>query len=153
MSRMLLIMTAALLCAGCRAPDAATFRTILERQAEAWNRHDADAIMSFMTDDCVFDASAGPDVDGAHYAGRDAVRAAFEDVLATFPDAHWGDARHVVFGDRGVSEWVFTGTRLDGSRVEVRGCDLFTFRDGLIAVKDSFRKNRPAIPSGEAPHR
>jgi hypothetical protein len=28
--------------------------------------------------------------------------------------------------------------------VEVTGCDLFTFRDGRIAVKNSFRKNRPA---------
>jgi hypothetical protein len=44
-----------------------------------------------------------------------------------------------------VSEWTFTGTRMDGTRVEVNGCDLFTFRDGKIAVKNSFRKNRPAI--------
>jgi hypothetical protein len=25
----------------------------------------------------------------------------------------------------------------------VTGCDLFTFRDGRIAVKNSYRKNRP----------
>ena len=30
---------------------------------------------------------------------------------------------------------------LDGSRAEVDGCDLFTFRNGKIAVKNSFRKN------------
>ena len=113
--------------------------------AAAWNRHDADALMEFMTDDCVFDASAGPEVDGTHYAGRDAVRAGYVDVWTNFPDAHWGNDRHAVFGDRGLSEWVFTGTRLDGARFEVRGCDLFTFRDGLIAVKDSFRKNRPPV--------
>jgi hypothetical protein len=29
--------------------------------------------------------------------------------------------------------------------VEVAGCDLFTFRGGRIAVKNSYRKNRPAI--------
>jgi hypothetical protein len=29
----------------------------------------------------------------------------------------------------------------------VNGCDLFTFRDGKIAVKDSYRKNRPAVGS------
>ena len=33
--------------------------------------------MSFMTDDCVFEASAGPDVCGTRYAGREAVRAGF----------------------------------------------------------------------------
>ena len=115
---------------------------VLQAFADAWNRHDVDALMSFMTNDCVFEASAGPDVCGARYARRDAVRAAFAEVWATFPDAHWGDARHLVQGTRGVSEWTFTGTRADGGRVEVHGCDVFTFRDGKIAVKDSYRKNR-----------
>jgi len=117
---------------------------VLQAYADAWNRHDVDAIMSFMTDDCVFEASAGPDVSGTRYAGREAVRAGFASVFATFPDAHWGDARHFVHGDRGVSEWTFTGTRADGTRVEVHGCDLFTLRDGGIALKNSYRKNRSA---------
>lgn len=118
---------------------------VLQAFADAWNRHDVDALMSFMADDCVFEASAGPEVCGTRYAGREAVRAAFEDVWATFPDAHWGGARHFVCGDRGVSEWTFTGTRADGTRVEVRGCDLFTFRNGKIALKNSYRKNRPPL--------
>ena len=41
----------------------------------------------------------------------------------------------------------FTGTRADGTRVEVHGCDLFTLRDGKIVLKNSYRKNRPPIPS------
>jgi len=116
---------------------------LLEAVADAFNRHDADAIVSFMSDDCVFESSAGPDICGTRYAGREAVRAAFVEVFAAFPNAQWGQARHFVHGDRGVSEWTFTGTRSDGTRVEVHGCDLFTFRDGKIAVKDSYRKNRP----------
>ncbi|MCO5106161.1 MAG: nuclear transport factor 2 family protein [Burkholderiaceae bacterium] len=115
---------------------------VLQAFADAWNRHDIDALMSFMAEDCVFEASAGPEVCGTRYAGRDAVRAGFEDVWATFPDAHWSGARHLVQGDRGVSEWTFTGTRADGTRVEVHGCDLLTFRDGKIALKNSYRKNR-----------
>lgn len=120
----------------------------LQAFADAWNRHDADALMAFMTEDCAFEASAGPDACGERSSGAAAVRAAFAQVWATFPDAHWGDARHFVCGDRGVSQWTFTGTRRDGSRVEVHGCDLFTFRDGKIALKDSYRKNRlsPANP-------
>jgi len=117
----------------------------LEAFADAWNRHDVDALMTFMTDDCVFESSAGPDVCGTRYSGRDAVRVGFSEVWKTFPDAHWGKARHFVQGDRGVSEWTFTGTRIDGSRVEVHGCDLFTFRDGKIALKNSYRKNRPFV--------
>jgi steroid delta-isomerase-like uncharacterized protein len=118
---------------------------VLQAFADAWNRHDVDALMSFMAEDCVFEGSAGPEVCGTRYAGREAVRAGFEDVWATFPDAHWGGARHFVCGDRGVSEWTFTGTRADGTRVEVRGCDLFTFRDGKIVLKNSYRKNRPPL--------
>ena len=115
----------------------------LQAFADAWNRHDVDALMSFMTEDCVFEASAGPDECGTRYAGRDAVRAGFAEVWVTFPDAHWDNARHFVIGDRGVSEWTFTGTRAGGTRVEVHGSDAFTFRDGKIALKDSYRKNRP----------
>jgi ketosteroid isomerase-like protein len=118
----------------------------LEAFATAWNRHDVEALMTFMAADCVFEASAGPDSCGTRYVGREAVTAGYSEVWTTFPDAHWGNARHFVYGDRGVSEWVFTGTRLDGTRVEVNGCDLFTFRDGKIALKNSYRKNR--IQSG-----
>lgn len=117
----------------------------LQDFADAWNRHDLEALMSYMAPDCVFEASAGPDVCGTRYAGREAVRAGFAEVWATFPDAHWGQARHFVCADRGVSEWIFTGTRADGTRVEVHGCDVFTFRDGKIALKNSYRKNRPPI--------
>lgn len=114
----------------------------LQAFADAWNRHDIDALMRFMADDCVFEASAGPDACGTCYAGKDAVHAGFSEVWKTFPDAQWRSPRHFVCGDRGVSEWTFTGTRTDGTRVEVNGCDLFTFRAGKIAVKNSYRKNR-----------
>jgi steroid delta-isomerase-like uncharacterized protein len=119
--------------------------TLLDRFADAWNRHDLDALMSMMTDDCVFEASAGPEVTGQRSEGRQAVRAAYAEVFETFHDAHWTNPRHFVVGNRGVSEWTFTGTHIDGTRVEVNGCDLFTFRDGKIAIKNSYRKNRPAI--------
>ena len=115
----------------------------LEAFADAWNRHDADALMSFMSEDCVFEASAGPDVCGTRYVGREAVKAGYIEVWTNFPDAQWANARHFVQGDRGVSEWTFRGTRTDGTRVEVHGCDLFTFRGGKIALKNSYRKNRP----------
>lgn len=114
----------------------------LDQFAQAWNRHDVDALMSFMTDDCVFVASAGPSVDGKRFEGSEAVRDAYAKVFDTFSDAHWGNAKHMVSGDRGVSEWTFTGTTADGGQVEVDGCDLFHFKDGKIAVKNSYRKNR-----------
>ena len=53
---------------------------VLQAFADAWNRHDVDALMSFMTEDCVFEASAGPDVCGTRCTGREAVRAGFAEV-------------------------------------------------------------------------
>jgi steroid delta-isomerase-like uncharacterized protein len=129
---------------GKRGSDAELLE-LLDRFADAWNRHDLDALMLMMSDDCVFEASAGPEVDGQRSQGKKAVRAAYAAVFEAFPDAHWANARHVIVGDRGVSEWTFTGTQKGGKHVEVNGCDLFTFRDGKIAIKNSFRKNRPAI--------
>jgi steroid delta-isomerase-like uncharacterized protein len=117
---------------------------LLGRFADAWNRHDLDALMAMMTDDCVFESSAGDHVMGERSEGKEAVRAAYAAVFAAFPDAHWANPRHFVVGNRGVSEWTFTGTGEGGTRVEVNGCDLFTFSEGRIAVKNSYRKNRRA---------
>jgi ketosteroid isomerase-like protein len=123
---------------------------VLEAFSDAWNRHDIDALMSFMTDDCVFEAAAGPDANGKRFEGYVAVRAAFAQAWQTFSDAHWGQGVHFVCGDRGVSEWRFTGTRADGMRIEANGCDLFTFKGGKIAVKSAFRKDRPLIGASKS---
>lgn len=113
--------------------------------AAAWNRHDIDALMAFMAEDCAFHAVAGPDLMGRSFTGREAVRAGFEMAWTTFPDAAWLDGEHFVAGERGVSESTFRGTRIDGTRVEARMVDVFTFRDGLIAVKNAYRKDRPPV--------
>jgi taurine dehydrogenase small subunit len=109
-----------------------------------WNRHDVDLLMTFMSDDCVFESTAGPEVCGTRHAGRQPVREAFARVFEIFPDANFGDARHFVAGNRGVSEWIFTGTTANGQKVEVNGCDLFTFDNDRITVKSSYFKNRTA---------
>ena len=114
----------------------------LQSFADAFNAHDLKAIMSCMTEDCVFEASAGEAMDGEKFTGQEEVRKAFENVFETFHDAHWGNAQHFISGDRGFSEWIFTGTKSDGSKLEVTGCDLFTFKNGKIAIKNSYRKNR-----------
>jgi ketosteroid isomerase-like protein len=114
----------------------------LQSFADAFNAHDITSIMSHMTGDCVFEASAGPDFNGEKFAGQEQVKNAFEKVFETFPDAHWSNPRHFISGNRGASEWIFTGTKIDGTKIEVTGCDLFTFKDGKIEVKNSYRKNR-----------
>jgi len=113
----------------------------------AWNQHDIDSLMSFMSDDCVFQTAAGPDSCGTRHEGLTAVRAAFESAWINTPDAQWINDRHFVHENFGVSEWTFIGTAADGSRIETDGVDIFTFKDGKILLKNAFRKNRPNLPA------
>ena len=117
--------------------------------SDAWNRHDVDSLMSFMSDDCVFQTAAGPDACGTRHSGRDAVRKAFAAAWEALPDAQWSNGKHFVHGDFGVSQWTFTGTAADGSRVETDGVDVFVFRDGKIELKNAFRKVRPNLPAAK----
>ena len=78
------------------------------------------------------EARGGNDVDGEPSPeGYQAVRAAYAAVFAQYPDAHWGLMLGTLRrGDRGVSEWTHSPVLLkDGKRVEVTGCDLFTFSE------------------------
>lgn len=117
----------------------------LESLFDAFNGHDIDGVMGFFSEECVFDAVGGPEVYGTRFEGKAAIAAAFSGVWAAMPDAHWAHHGHFVQGDRGVSEWVFSGTAADGSRIEAEGCDLFTIKGGKIVRKQAFRKNRPLI--------
>jgi steroid delta-isomerase-like uncharacterized protein len=112
----------------------------LQALLDAFNAHDVDAVLSFLTDDCVFDMPRGPAPGGRRLTGREQVRAGIQSRFDGIPDIHYGDDRHWTSGDRGVSEWTIRGTQATGERIEVRGCDLFEFRDGKISHKDSFWK-------------
>ena len=122
---------------------------LLKAFSEALNRHDIDAVMSMMTEDCVFHAVAGPDLQGKTFRGQAEVRQGLENAWKTAPDASWVDGEHFVVGDRGFSETTYKGTTTDGVRSEARMIDAFTFRDGKIAVKNAFRKNRPPVSGGD----
>ena len=113
---------------------------VLQEVLDAFNAHDLDLIMSFFADDCVMDMPHGPGPGGRLLVGKDEVREGIRSRLDGIPDIHYGDDRHWVCDDRGVSEWTIRGTRRTGERIEVRGCDLFEFVDGKITRKDAFWK-------------
>ncbi len=127
------------------APPAPVTTATLSAFSDAWNRHDIEALMSFMSDDCEFRSAAGDEACGARHVGRDAVRKAFAAAWAAVPDAQWTRGKHFVQGDFGVSEWTFTGTATDGSRIETDGVDLFSFVGAKIRTKNAFRKARPNL--------
>ena len=112
----------------------------LEQVLDAFNRHDLDAIMAFFAEDAVFEAPRGPGPGGNRFVGKAAVREGLAGRFTGIPDVHYSEDRHLACGDRGVSEWLLTGTTTSGERIEVRGCDLWEFRDGLIVRKDSYWK-------------
>jgi ketosteroid isomerase-like protein len=117
-----------------------TKRVLLEQMLDGFNRHDLDAIMSLFSDDCVFESPRGGDPWGRRFVGKEEVADGLGARFEGIPDVHYGDDHHFVAGDRGASEWTLTGTTVEGERLEVRGCDLWTFRGDEIVRKDSFWK-------------
>ena len=113
---------------------------VLQRMLDGFNAHDLDAIMALFADDCTFLSPRGPDPWGRRFEGKDAVREGLGARFTQIPDVRYGDGGHFVSGDRGVSEWTLSGTTVDGTRLEVRGCDVWTFRGDEVAVKDSYWK-------------
>ncbi len=112
---------------------------------QAWNDKDVDKLMEHMAPDCVFMASVGNEVEGTKWEGFENVRKGFASLWDGYPDAHFEPiGEDLIVGDKGVAEWIFTGTKAaDGSKVEARGCDIYTFKDGKILVKNSMRKQKP----------
>ena len=114
----------------------------LQKYSDAWNEHDIDKIMQFMTEHCVFEPGGGSEKFGSRYEGYDAVRKRFIEVWTDIPDVKFEDAIHFSEGNHGCSEWTIIGTNKDGTKIESDGCDIFTFENGKIKSKRSYLKNR-----------
>jgi len=113
---------------------------MLQAILAAFNAHDLDRIMSFFAEDCVLEMPRGPDPWGSRFVGKSAVREGLRGRFTGIPDVHYSDDEHLVAGDVGVSKWTLRGTSSKGERIEVRGCDFYTFRAGKIVEKDSYWK-------------
>ena len=115
---------------------------LLETIAAGFDAHDLDGIMAHFADDAVFEGPRGTDAWGTRFVGAEEIRKAFAARFSGIPDIRYQGDEHFVDGDRGASEWTLSGTTTDGTRIEVRGCDLWTIRDGKIVKKDSYWKIR-----------
>jgi ketosteroid isomerase-like protein len=102
---------------------------------EALNRHDLDAAMALMTDDCVLDTT-WPPPDGELLRGQAAVRAYWEHMLESSPDAHFDAEELFAVGDRCTVRWRYT---FNGSQ-HIRGADVLRVRDGKLAEKLAYVK-------------
>lgn len=107
---------------------------LINRFNDAFNRHDVDAVMELMTDDCVFENTLPPP-DGERHVGQPAVRAFWSDFFASSPPNAFTTEEMFSAGDRAVVRW-----RFDWSAGHVRGVDVFRIRDGKVAEKLSYVK-------------
>jgi ketosteroid isomerase-like protein len=103
------------------------------RFQEAFDAQDVDAIMAAMTPDCVFEDTAPPD--GVRHVGADAVRAAWTALFTASPNGMFETEEMIDAGDRVVVRW-----RYSWGEGHVRGIDVFTVRDGLVAGKLAYVK-------------
>lgn len=112
----------------------------LDGLVAAFNSHDVDRIMSFFAEDCVLETPRGPDPHGARHQGFAAVAKGLAARFEGIPDVHYGEGRHFIDGDTGISKWRLTGTDTSGKAIDVRGCDFYTFAAGKVVKKDSYWK-------------
>ncbi len=122
------------------ATDAISSATLaaVDRFNEAFNRHDVDAVMAAMTEDCVFESTAPPM--GERFEGQETVRKAWEDFFAASPSAHFDAEDVVCTGDRCVVQWRYTWRNDDGTESVLRGVDVLRVRDGRVAEKLAYVK-------------
>jgi len=113
----------------------------LKAFGRAFNAGDVDGVLAEVTDDFEWRLHEGPDApEGAVVRGRDAVRQALEDRAQRIESLRFSETE-VLFGDdHVVGRFRATGAYRDGRAIDVRGLDLYAFRDGKIAVKDSYWK-------------
>jgi ketosteroid isomerase-like protein len=113
-------------------------RMAVEKFNAAFNRHDVDAVMDAMTEDCVFE-NTSPTPDGTRIEGAAAVRAYWQKFFAANPDALFETEEIFATADRCVVRWTYRKTK-DGKPWHLRGVDIFKVKDGKVSEKLAYVK-------------
>jgi len=121
-------------------------QAIVERYAEAWNRHDVGAILALHTEDAVFENHTS----GGTAVGKAQIRALLDAVFATFPDLRFATRRAYFAENVAVLEWTASATHTEpiargsrtfpptGKTLDWNGMDVLPIKGGLIARKDVY---------------
>lgn len=120
-----------------RSEEQAT-RAAIDRFNEAFNRHDADGLAAFLTEDTVFEDTS-PAPDGRRIEGKAQVVEFWRGWFVRNSDARFEAEEVIVSGNRGTVPWVYRKIR-DGQPWHLRGVDIFTVRDGKVAAKLAYVK-------------
>jgi len=119
------------------SPEQAT-RTAVANFNEAFNRHEAEGLPAFLTEDTVFEDTS-PAPDGRRIQGKAAVVQFWRQWFVRNADARLEAEDVIVSANRATVLWVYRKTR-DGQPWHLRGVDVFTVRDGKIVAKLAYAK-------------
>lgn len=114
-----------------------TLETIIKFN-EAFNKHNAEEIMSLMTDDVIFE-NTRPVPDGERFEGQEKVRAFWVQMFERSPLARFETEEIFAAGDRCFVRWIYLWVK-EGKSGHIRGVDIFKVRDGKVAEKFSYVK-------------
>jgi len=115
---------------------------LIDAIGEAFNKNDADLVMTFFSDDCIFDNGTGPDIFGKRFQGKAAVHAIFQGLFDSVEFVNWKTQHVTIVEDRVYCEFYRTAQLKSGEKQEYLSLDILTFKDGLITHKDTYFKNR-----------
>ena len=103
---------------------------VSERLVQAMNAHDLDAEVACFRDDYRSEQPAHP---ARTFIGREQVRQNWSKLFESIPDFRAELLRLAVVGDEEWSEWLWHGTKDDGTPLDERGVTIFGIREGQIA--------------------
>lgn len=123
-------------------------QSIIKKFSQAWKDRDMQTLLSLITDDCTYTASVGPSP-GERFVGKESVRKGFTAMFKVDPVERVQVSNLLTAGDRAACEWRYFSTDKNDNEIVIHGCDLYTFVDDKISVKDSFRKTYPRVMPGD----
>lgn len=119
------------------SPEQAT-RAAIDHFNDAFNRHDADRLAQFLTDDTVFEDTS-PAPDGRRVEGKAAVVEFWRAWFARNSDARFDAEDVIISGNHAIVLWTYHKLR-NGQPWHIRGVDVFTVRNGKVAAKLAYVK-------------
>lgn len=114
---------------------------LLTQFGKAWAAHDLDLVLTCFHRDAVYFASVGP-LPGQKAQGHPEIRELVRRMFAHDTAASQTVSEPIIVGDAAFQTWAYR----DANGREMPGCDLFRFRDGLIVLKDAYRKTHLPQP-------
>ncbi len=109
----------------------------------AMNAHDLDKMLTFFTDDAVYDCTPR----GIVSKGKEEIKDFFSNTFTSFPDFKIEMKSGFNAGDRGAGEWVMSGTfaksdtpamPATGKKFSVRGAGITEFKGGKISRSTNY---------------